>query len=408
MNILIIGGSGNAPSANSVCVRNMAQEFTSRGHKVWNLASGKTCVSEPGEIGGAELWQIPETWYSEYAKRTSHYSTKVRMLWFKIVSAARHLLLLITYPMTEPIRSRKVLRQARELVRKNDIQLVVSVNNGYSNIWSGMQLKRLYKEGIKVVSYHLDLRTANINTSAAVRNYVYKHALKSMAKESCVVDKILIPYSGKESAEQVTGIAKKKLRFVGFPVFIEGEKDEPCDLPFEEGVINISYIGTLSERNRDPRYVLSLLEQVSKQKNWVLMVHFWGDVGEFGQTLAHSPVASYHGTVENRYVRYIQNHSDFVLNIGNAVAYNMLPSKVFGIFATGKPIINIITNPKDATIPFFARYNHSIDVKEYSKSKEDAFLLASELERMQAMPLRDASTLFDDFKPQTICDVILE
>ena len=56
MNILIIGGSGNAPSANSVCVRNMAQEFIRKGHKVWNLAAWDICVTKPGDIGGAELW----------------------------------------------------------------------------------------------------------------------------------------------------------------------------------------------------------------------------------------------------------------------------------------------------------------------------------------------------------------
>lgn len=407
MNILIIGGSGNAPSANSVCVRNMAQEFIRRGHKVWNLASGDECVSKPGEIGGAELWQVPETWYSEYAKRVSHKPTRLRMLCFKVVSAMRHLLLLITFPMAEPSRSRKVLRRARELVRKNDIRLVVAINNGYSNIWSGMMLKRQYKEDIKVVSYHLDLRTANVNTSAAVRNYVKKHALKSMVEESRVVDRILIPYSGKEDAEQVEGIALEKLHFVGFPVFIEEGKGEPCDLPFEEDVINISYIGTLSLDNRDPRYVLSLLEQVAAQTGRKVMVHVWGNVGEMENSLYESPVAIYHGTVENRYVHYIQENSDFLLNIGNAIAYSMLPSKVFGLFATGKPIINVITHPKDATLPFFERYNHSIDIREYCRSVEDANMLAKAMVQMLNTPPCDAVGLFDDFTPETICEEIL-
>ena len=407
MNILIIGGSGNAPSANSVCVRNMARVFVSRGHKVWNLASGEECIKKPGNIGGAELWQIPRTWYAKFAKSTKQNPTFLKVLFFKIISALRHLILLFIYPTAEPIRSIKVFKKARRLVQDNNIHLVLSIYNNYTNIYCGMMLKRMYRDKIKSVSYHLDLRTENINASAAVRNYVHKHAMKSIVEESNVVDRILIPYSGQSDAERVKDIALNKIVFVGFPVFINEGNEETCKLPFDSGFINISYIGTLSKENRNPRYFLSLLSSIAEQTDIKLMVHFWGKTGGLETILNESPVATYHGTVENQYVRYILDHSDFVLNIGNAIAYNMLPSKIFGIFATGKPIINMITHPKDATRPYFERYNHSIDINEYSMSKDDANTLAAGILKMKNLPLRDVTGLFDDFKPETICDFIL-
>lgn len=408
MNILIIGGSGNSPSANSVCVKNMAQEFIRRGYKVWNLASGNDCTKTAGEIGGAELWQISESWYSGFAKRAAKDPALLRTLWFKLVSVVRHFFLLFTYPMAEPLRSRKILSKARELVRNHDISLVIAINNGYSNLYAGMKLKQLYGDKIKVVSYHLDLRTANMSPMAVVRSYVFKRALQSMVEESKVVDRILIPYSGEKEAEQVDGIMLEKLRFVGFPVFIEADKAEACDLPFEEEAINVSYIGTLSANNRDPRYILSLLEQVSNQTGQKVVVHFWGNAGEMTEALLASPVAKYYGPVDNRYVRYILDHSDFLLNIGNAIAYNMLPSKVFGLFATGKPIINVITHPKDSTRPYFERYNHCIDIMECNKSVVDIRLLAERMEEMLNKPLREVTGLFDDFNPETICNEILK
>lgn len=408
MNILIIGGSGNAPSANSVCVRNMAQEFIRQGHKVWNLAAGDDCVNKPGDIGGAELWQIPEGWYGRYAKRILLHPSPLKRLFFKVVSAIRHLLLLFSFPITEPLRSRRLLNKARALVKEHNITLVVAIYNCYENIYSGMMLKKQYKDRIKVVSYHLDLRTANTNTSAAVRNYVHRHALRSMVEESRVVDNILIPYSGQSDAEKVEGILMDKLLFVGFPVFINEGPVEKCELPFEKGVINISYIGTLSKDNRNPRYVLKLLEQVVVQTGQKVMVHFWGNVGDAKITLEDSSIATYHGTIENRYVRFIMDNSDFLLNIGNTIAYDMLPSKVFGIFATGKPIINVITHPLDATLTYFERYNHSINLKEYSPSSEDVKILADGMKRMMDKPLRETTGLFEDFKPKTICDVILK
>lgn len=408
MNILIIGGSGNAPSANSVCVRNMAQEFISQGHKVWNLAVGDEFVTKAGDIGGAELWQIPGGWYAKYTKFVEQRPTVFRIISFKLVSLIRHMFLLLIFPMTDPLRSWKVLKKAKVLVRDNDISLVVSIYNSYENIYSGMKLKGLYKDKLKVVSYHLDLRTSNTNTYAAVRKYVYHHALSSIVKESKVVDKILIPYSGQTDMEQVQGVKKDKIKYVGFPIFIEKVDSVSYKLPFDKGAINISYIGTLSLENRNPYYILTLLEKVSNKINRKIIVHFWGKIGGLENVLEKSSVAVYHGTVDNQFARYILDSSDLLLNIGNTLSYNMLPSKVFGLFATGKPIINVITHPQDASLLYFKRYNNSIDLKEYCPSTEDVIKLAIGIENKLVQPLRDVNGLFDDFKPETICEEILK
>lgn len=408
MNILFIGGSLPASGANSVCVKNMAMAFMARGHRVWVISDGDDYVHESFDIDGVTLWQVPEGRYGKLLKRVTERPTFFGRMWLKIVGTIRHLLLLPLYPITEPERSLKVTRKAKRIVEENDITLVVTIYNSYPNIHAGIEIKKRYRNNIRVVSYHLDLRTASVNSSALVRKFIYTNALKSMVKESEIVDKILVPYSGKEETESVSGMRLDKIEYVGFPVFVTGGKETVCQLPFEQGVINVSYIGTLSRDNRDPRYVLSQLEVVSKILNKKIKVHIWGDTGGMESDVKESPIACYHGKVENRYVRYIMNHSDFLLNIGNALAYNMLPSKVFGMFATGKPIINVVNHPKDATLPFFERYNHSIDIREYERNSNRPEHLAEEMKELMDSPLRESNGLFDDFKPETICDLILK
>ena len=408
MNILIIGGDGNSPGANSVCVRNMVRAFMSRGHRVWNLASGSAHTTKAGNLDGAELWHVPEGYYGRLLHKVRDAPTPVLKLWFKLVSVVRHLLLLPLYPNTDIVRTKNVLKKAFQLVEKNKIRLVIAIYNSYPNIHAGIEIKKRYGEKIKVVSYHLDLRTASVNSSALVRKSIYTHALKSMVKESQVVDKIFVPYSGKTETERVEGMRLDKIEYVGFPVFVTDGDVATCQLPFEQDAINISYIGTLSRDNRDPRYVLSLLETVSKILGRKIIVHIWGDTGGMERELKESSIASFHGMVENRYVQHIMGHSDFMLNIGNKLAYNMLPSKVFGMFATGKPIINVVNHPQDTTIPFFERYNHSIEIKEYAPDLDRPELLAEEMKKLICEPLRDSKDLFDDFKPETICDIILK
>ena len=110
--------------------------------------------------------------------------------------------------------------------------------------------------------------------------------------------------------------------------------------------------------------------------------------------------------IDNRYVKNLMNKSDFLLNLGNAVAYTMLPSKVFGMFATGKPIINVIAHPLDATLPFFERYNFSIDVKTFERNGYDDKLMASQIESFLSTSPHTNGNLFDDFMPETICYIL--
>lgn len=395
MNVLFIGGNGNHTNANTVCVNNMAREMQRCGHKVCVLAMG----DEPG--------QIPDSYYGKLKVRAANNRKLLIRLWLKLVDVVRHIVLIPFYPDVAPLRSRKVARKADEIVQKNDINLVVAVFNVYENIYAGIQLKKKYGKGIKVVTYHLDLRTSSVNPSKVIRKYIYRHALASLIAENKVVDKMLIPYSGKNDIEKLKGMMMSKVKYVGFPVFIENDEFEKCDLSFEKDAVNITYIGSLSSDNRNPGYVLSLLEQVEKKLGRKVMVHVWGDVSGVKQILEDSKVARYHGKIDNRYVRYIMNNSDFLLNVGNAITYTMLPSKVFRMFATGKPIINVITHPQDATLPYFERYGHSIDVKEYHKTENDAMDLADGMSEMLKAPLIDCGGRFDDFKPETICKIIM-
>lgn len=407
MNILFIGGYGNGLDANSICVWNMAQEMISNGHRVWLLAMGNDYVEAPIVKEGIIVLELPMDYYRKLTGRVRQSKKKYLRLWFKLVSAIRHVALLATYPLTSPRRSFRLAAMAKQIVSENEIKVVVTIFNPYDNIYAGIKVKNTFGDNVKVVSYHLDLRTASLNPSGLVRSYIRKHALKSLVKESNIVDKMLIPYSGQKETEQVKGIRKDKLLFVGLPMYITEAKIEICELPFEVGNINISYIGSISKDNRNPSYALSLLEKVSAMIKRKIIVHFWGNTGDIQDELTKSPIAAYHGMIDNRYSRYVMERSDFLLNIGNAIAFDMLPSKIFSMFATGKPIINFIKHPQDVSIPFFEHYAYGIDLKEFEKKNNDVIYLALEMERMKNSPLKDVDGLFDGFKPKTICSLIL-
>ncbi|MBQ8603961.1 MAG: hypothetical protein IJ410_03850, partial [Oscillospiraceae bacterium] len=56
---------------------------------------------------------------------------------------------------------------------------------------------------------------------------------------------------------------------------------------------------------------------------------------------------------------------DMLLNIGNAIS-NMVPSKIFDYFATGKPIVNVQKIDNAPDVEYFEKYPLQITLPEYS------------------------------------------
>ena len=57
----------------------------------------------------------------------------------------------------------------------------------------------------------------------------------------------------------------------------------------------------------------------------------------------------------------IYKKSNFLLNIGNSTTYQ-LPSKIFEYMITQKPILNLIYDSNDLTIPILEKYNASLNI----------------------------------------------
>lgn len=151
MNVLFIGGQGNNPDANSVCVRNMALEMIRRGYKVWIIAMGETKALDSSMIGNAVVEYIPEDYYRRLTFRANNNHSNFLWLWFKLLSVLRHFLLLFFYPNTSPIRARQVAFKAEQIVSKEKINVAVCIFTPYDNIYAGVYLKKKFGSAINRV-----------------------------------------------------------------------------------------------------------------------------------------------------------------------------------------------------------------------------------------------------------------
>lgn len=158
-----------------------------------------------------------------------------------------------------------------------------------------------------------------------------------------------------------------------FPAFIRhAEAGAASAIPFDSGYISLLYAGTLDGDNiRDTKKTIAVLRALfSACRN--VKVYFMGNInnegilrfaGEFPQEISILPEVSQDQAIAT------MNQSDILLNIGNFIP-NMVPSKIFGYFATGKPILSFEISRSAPENRYFDRYplKHMI----YSDDDTDA------------------------------------
>lgn len=412
MKILLLEGRRDIPSAITICMDNLANEFKSRGDEVWTISYSKSRQKYLGNKNGIQFYNVRHNMYESMLEfRSSHTGIFADIL-FKIVSLIRHFILLPVFPNVAPFCSRRVYRLAKRIIVQNEIDVVVCPYHPFENIYTALKLKKDFGGKLRVVTYHLDIRTVTGNKNEVVRSFVKRRTYASLIEENKIVDKILVPYTGKGEMESILGLSQNKIKYLGFPVFVPlMDKDEKCPTPFENDKINIAYIGTLATENRPPQYILKLLEKVKEKSGLNIVAHFWGVFEGTGlaEVLNNSPVAKYQGLLDKKYVSYMMSQSDFVLNIGNKTTPNMLPSKVFSVFALGKPIINVINNPEDASIPYLEMYGNIVDIRAYENNFDrDIDILINKLVNPQSVGYNTVKEKFRGFAPSFVCDEIIK
>ena len=159
-----------------------------------------------------------------------------------------------------------------------------------------------------------------------------------------------------------------KIKGVDFPVMAE-KHPEDVEIPFEfkEENTNILFCGTMDDGFRNPDYVLSTFAQVF-EKDPSVKVYFLGPqqgvkVTQWAEKYPDNIFV--HPGVPNNIAVAATYKADMLLNIGNAIS-NMVPSKIFDYFATGKAIVNVQKIENAPDVEYFEKYPMQITLPEYS------------------------------------------
>lgn len=369
MKVLIICSDYKSElDANGICVKNIASALKQDGNSVYILSEKKQKPFTHHYDGIATIYYVKST----LLKRTldCYNNNLIYRIKLSIIRIIHAIISIVLYPNVSPFRSRKVIKKATEIVNKHNVDIVIGCYRPYESIKAIMSMKK--NSGIKTVAYHLDLLMEPNDRSKVIRTFKKKKAKHSIIEERRNVDYIVLPETERNK------ISGKNVMYAGFPLYIKECVNTESSIVFDYDVVNITYIGSLDETNRNP---IELLEELTKLKvgRKPIIVHIWGKINSdsLEEQISAMTNVEYHGYIPHDQVFDVMRKSDFLLNISNKVTANMVPSKIFQMFSTGRGIINYVQSKEDVSAKYFERYGFFFEIDQWKMREFDYDILTT-------------------------------
>lgn len=358
--LLLCGYYHSDSNANAVCEQNIAKELKKRGYSVYTISYSfkKELDYSQNEIV-VQISVLKRIIEYLHCKR----NVFIFRLLHKVFVVIRKIIIAPFFPSVPSLSKVSYYKSAIKLIEEEKIDTIIGFYKPFDAIECAYILKKRFKDRIKVFTYHLDLLNVSEDRNTVIRKYKEFNAKRFFSKEICLIDHIFIPCSEENKYNN------NNISYVDFPLFEENSECLPSEIEFDKSSVNIVYIGSLDFTNRNPKFFISLIDKANEVLKKKIIFHIWGNVPQ--ELICNSRNIAYHGTIQHRYVMDILKKCDYVVNIGNLTTYQWIPSKIFQLFSTGKPIINIIRHPLDVSQDYFNIYSNSCDLYEYNHNIED-------------------------------------
>ena len=399
--ILFLCGQYASPSAaNSICVKNLAEEVIKLGYEPFVLARGADYKGIYEEINGVKVWKIKGDTFGRVVSYFEQKKSFLLRLLFSILQFIRYSYVLWIYPITSKRDLARMKKWSKRIIEENKINIVTATYGPYETIQAAVYLKKKYKSDLKVVTYHLDLLTNPSNESSIISQFKKHGASRAMREEFAIVDRVLLPMTAPVMNDP-------KFQYVDFPLYIPSQTDTYSSRNFyPSDCINVAIAGSLDKYNRNPLLFCRIIDKMPEICGKRVVLHIWGNT--VGIDFSGYKNVEYHGMASIEEVPILLRQSDFLFNVGNKTSYRMLPSKIFQMFAAKKPVIFLYSSPFDNSIPYFKKYGYTLFIPEFDGDFiENVEKVSSFIKHYYSKSLNISDTLFETSTPSYIARKII-
>lgn len=201
---------------------------------------------------------------------------------------------------------------------------------------------------------------------------------------------------------------RDKIFPAGFPVLEPVPEPAPAA---PDGRRHCTFCGTLYKGLREPGPALALFA-VLDDPAWALDIvgpgwaAFEGERARAQAALGTRLCTN--GPVPRAEAAALEARAEVLLSLGNAMD-NQLPSKLFGYFATGKPVLHLAASERDPALPYLQKYPLALVLPAGGDMAAQAEALRGWLDKVagQRVPFEAVAALYPAFTPAGVAEIFL-
>ncbi len=349
------------PDPSGYIVHTLAEELVKNGHSVDIIARDeKNHITECDNK--TVYWLKRGRWERLSRKVDSVECNFFDKLVYNIVALLRKFVMLLKikrFPNVETYLTRRILKLYDEKLSCNKYDAVVGFFRTYSSLESATLIAEKIP-GAKCIACYFDMvedkSCPSFMPLGLYRKLIAKGDFKIFSKS----DYVMLP-SAANADNPLYKQYGNKVIYYDFPTFITGEDSAaPLRDGSSENTIKLIFAGTLNRQYRNPTRLIDVLNKVAykeKNKNIQLDIFGGGDCFDLLESfkLCDNFKINIHGMVPKAQVAIYEKNSDFLVNIMNSFK-TLVPSKIFGLFASGKPLLNVMTCDDDGSLEYIRKY----------------------------------------------------
>lgn len=369
-------------SANVLCDDKIIKELLKTGdYEIHCLVYRLSGLPDSEIVNGIKVHRVSRGLYFRYYLWAKESKSKLNQVINKIAFRIKQIITIPFYPCYEPLATRKIVREAKRLHKEEKFDIVISEHHGFDTLYAGHKLKE-YDPNIKFISILWDPFTGKEPAKYLPKGYAEKKLLKSEKKILSNADCIIAMESSREYHERMSKNKSyyDKYRFLDIPGIVKPKEASTGAKFIDETKINIVYSGVLSLPERDPSYIVELLNETKFAKDINLVFFAIGNGVDKLQTLKEKFKGNLviNGYVSREEISAVYHKADVLINLGGSNPY-MVPSKIFEYMSYGKLILSTYYIDDESSKKYFEQYPLAlcVDVRkdmDENKTSLEAFI----------------------------------
>ena len=408
------------PDPSGRIVYNIAEELKSQGHHVDVIARDNKSHREDGCLG--KIYWIEKTYWEKLSQKIHSGSfCKRDVFTHRFLTYARKVGLafrLHKFPDSEFSVTKRIMAVYEEYLKTENIDCIIGFFRPYSCLSAAMIIKKKNKQS-KCISCYFDLVEPKDRPSLMPKilynRLLSQGDLRVVSESDCV----MLPVSAKKNDNLIFNRCSNVI-YYEFPTFVT---DNNATKQIErtetsKNVIRLVFAGTMTKAFRSPEIMIELINKVAQQLSGYIIqldVFGGGDCADMFVSCSRfeNLTVDYHGRVSKEEVSLYEEKANFLINIMNAYEA-IVPSKIFELFSTGKPILNFITQGDDGSLSYFEKYplSYTVDwINTDADNKNGIIERLSEFidtRRNDYISVSDVSELFAQCTPQYVANQIIQ